>query len=255
MILSIDNFIGDMFVKHKDNVLISRGLDLSTKIARYMNIDYLYDLLCGGKRFRVYNRSCFSDLSETKDYGTHGFNVFHIVSNKTPDELKRECDLCGELKKNCKNMCVWCWSKDIINKNGDNECAERYLMWKAYTDGVIGCRIETTIGKLIESFDDNYDYVIGEVSYGDRNDKRVEDEHSVTAWELFTKNHYYADEQEVRLVVLSKQKEDYIECVNLQCLLTKITISPFIPQEIVKEIVFVRKYRLFIFLLSDNKMI
>jgi len=201
-----------------------------------MKIDYLYDLSCATKKFRVNNRNVFSDLSETKDVGRHNFNIFQIVSNKTQEETKRECETCANLRKACKDLNIWCWSKDIVNVKEKDECVERYLMWRAYTNGIIGCRIETTVEKLLEALDSRYDYVLGEVIYGDRNCNRIITEQSETTWDLFHKNYFYADEQEVRLVVIPKQKENYIECVNLQNFLTKITISPFIHRNIAEVI-------------------
>ena len=224
--------------QNKNNVGIVYGLDYNTKIARYMPIEYLYAILYGSRKFPIYNRNHFTDLSETRDKDIHGFNIFQIVSNKTPEEIRQEGDECRKIHKESKNLCVWCWTKDVVKIKEEEKCQERYLMWKAYTSGQIGCRIETTVSKLIDALDANYQYKLGNVIYGDRNCKRIETTQSAACWDLFHKNLFYADEQEVRLVVMSPSGEEKIECVKLsQQFITKITISPFIQREIAKMIV------------------
>lgn len=216
---------------------MARGLSLDTKIARYMPIEYLYTILRNEGKCAIYNRGFFTDLSETKDKGIHGFNVFQIVSNLTPEEVRQEGDECRKIHEESKYRCVWCWTKDIIKINRKEECQERFLMWKAYTNGQIGCRIETTVKKLLEALDTNYQYQLGEVIYDDRNCKRIEDVQSAGYFDLFYKNRFYADEQEVRLVVMTPQKMEKIECVRLQQFITKITITPLISRDIANLIV------------------
>ena len=124
------------------------------------------------------------------------------------------------LKKAVKNVLVEykaiCEPEDIkLEKISDfkSDISELFMEW----------HLDVISIDVIEALDTNYQYQLGEVVYGDRNCERIEDVQSAGKFDLFYKNRFYADEQEVRLVVMSPSKKEKIEwTINLLLMATQI---------------------------------
>jgi len=213
---------GDKKVIFKNNCPI---VDLNTRIARYTSLYSLIDLLYY-KRLFVQNRLNFDDLRETKGLSRSKESLPHIrmaESYKTRlwwNNIEKD-------RRRFLQTCVSCWTMGI--KNGEG-IEESYLMWKAYANGSVGCRLETSIENFMNSIEETpSDIIIEDVVYGDCNMLKGAEQL------IFHKESCYKQEEELRIVVLSNNnKGEYLK-LDLDKLFGdktdkfKITLSPFAP--------------------------
>ena len=190
-----------------------------TRIYRYMRLSTLLDMLYYGK-MHVSNRLNFTDLREKKgiDNTVEPLPLFNIFPNYQ-DRL-RNIRIEKE-RQSSLSICASCWTLDRRN-NGHSD--ESYLMWKAYSKDEITCRVGTTIGRLIKSITHTpSDIVISEIDY--KGESKMNEREKLT----FSKSNFYEDEQEVRMVVLSNERQGVDLDIDIQELLEEIKISPFVP--------------------------
>ena len=194
----------------------NHNLQPETKIFRYIRLSTLLDLLFYGE-LHVSNRRDFTDLREKKLLNkiTGNISVFSYVPNY------RDRQKMKEMEKKALSVCVSCWTLD---NRGNDKADESYLMWKAYSNNDITCRIGTTIGRLINSIKETpSDIVISDVDY--QGQKEMNEYENL----IFRKSLFYEDEQEVRMAVLSDNREGIDLKINKSTLLNEIKLSPFIP--------------------------
>ena len=167
-----------------------KNINLGTQIYRYMKIDDLIRSI-RDEKLHFSNIQSFEDSRETNrlDYTRENNPPLKPILNYYQrNNVKRI--------ERSLNLCASCWTFDIrVNNQPD----ESYLMWKAHSgDSGISCRVETTIGNLINCIEsERYDLVVSDVIYGDT---RELNEYEYT---LFHKSIYYDQEQEVRMVILA----------------------------------------------------
>ena len=209
--------------------LHNKTIDRDTIIYRYIKVEYLNNILREGRIF-VPNIQMFEDEREMK--GLHE-SIKNIPNLRIIPDYKMR-----QYKKRIMrtlNLCVLSWTMDN-RLNGKQD--ESYLMWKScslqksnITEGGNAlykiepyCRIETTIGNLIDSIEVNtHDIVISDVIYGDT--------YELNDYEylLFRKSIYFDQEQEVRVAALSKNPKGTFIKINVEKMLedTEIIVSPF----------------------------
>ena len=195
----------------------NHNLQPETKIYRYIRLSTLLDMLFYGE-LHISNRRDFTDLREKKlpNKITGNLSEFSYVPNY------RDRQKMKEMEEKALSVCVSCWTLD---NRGNDKADESYLMWKAYSNNEITCRIGTTIGRLINSITGTpSDIIISDVDYlGQKEMNEYEDL-------IFRKSLFYEDEQEVRMAVLSSNREGVDLEVDNSILLNEIKLSPFIPQ-------------------------
>ena len=209
--------------------LQNKKINRDTTIYRYIKAEYLNKTIREGRLF-VPNIQKFEDVREMKGLQEEIQNIPKlrpILDYGTRQYTKRIMSTLG--------LCALCWTTDN-RLNGQSD--ESFLKWKSYslqksniTEGNNAlyrvepyCRIETTIGKLIDSLESTtHDLVISDVFYGDT--------HELNDYEylLFRKSIYFDQEQEIRMAVLSNNPKGTFLKVNVGKLLdgTEIIVSPF----------------------------
>ena len=203
-----------VFVKGHNYKLVSE-----TKIYRYMRLSTLLDMLFYGK-MHIPNRLDFTDLREK-----NGLNkLVEELSSFSSVPSYREKQIMKRMEKDRQralSLCVSCWTLDQRNNQTNDES---FLMWRAYSKDDIVCRVGTTIGQLIDSVrGTSYDIIISDVDYkGEKEMMEYEDM-------VFRKSIYYEGEQEIRMVVLSDNKQGIDLSIDIGKLLDEIKISPFVP--------------------------
>ena len=197
----------------------NHNLQPETKIYRYIKLSNLLDMLFYDK-MHVSNRQDFTDLGEKDGLkripeGTPSIYSFSAIPSYH-ERIRK-----GRQNRKTLSVCVSCWTFDNRN-NGKTD--ESFLMWKAYSNNEITCRIGTTIGRLINSITDMpSDIVISDVDY--QSQKEMNEYEDL----IFRKSLFYEDEQEVRMAVLSDNREGIDLKINKSTLLNEIKLSPFIP--------------------------
>lgn len=190
-----------------------------TKVYRYIRLSTLLDMFFFDK-MHISNMQDFTDLREKKGLKKIVKELSSIYSfSAVPNNRDRRRE--EKFKNRTLSVCVSCWTFDRRN-NGKTD--ESFLMWKAYSQGDIICRIGTTIGQLIDSIKETpSNIVISDVDYKGK----IE----LNEYEnlIFRKSIYYEDEQEVRMVVLSKNRNGVDLTIDNSILLNEIKLSPFIP--------------------------
>ena len=209
--------------------LHNKDIDKGTIIYRYIKVEYLNKTIREGKLF-VPNIQKFEDVRETKGLREAIKDIPEL--RPIPNHWMRQYK--NRIMRTL-NLCALCWTTDN-RLNGLPD--ESFLMWKFYSlqksnisEGEKAlyriepyCRIETTIGKLIESLvAKTHDIVISDVIYGET--------HELNDYEylLFRKSIYFEQEQEIRMAVLSKNPKGTLLKVNVEKLLedADIIVSPF----------------------------
>lgn len=168
-----------------------KGWEDNIPIYQYMDLDYLFSLL-EGKRYFV-NRKChFEDNGESvlPSKSLFGFNTYGIQLKD--EEIEKKSQGVSKKLQKYKDSAFWltsCWTKDNT---------ENLLMWKNYTTK-IGVRIKSNINNFVASIDtDKYTIVCGVISYDGYTSKPFEEC-------IFSKEHYYKNEDEVRFFFFGKQ--------------------------------------------------
>lgn len=197
-----------------------RKLSFDTKIYRYMRMSTLTDMLFYNM-MHVSNRESFTDLREKK-----GLNVIVEEISSQPNYIpsyrdKLRIKRMEKDKQRFLSICVSCWTCD---KRSDGYTNENYLIWKAYANNDIVCRIGTTIGQLVNCIKKtSCDIAISDVDYSGKTEMNPYEEL------VFRKSIFYEDEQEVRMAVLSNNKAGVDLEIDNNILLNEVKISPFIP--------------------------
>ena len=216
-----------------NGIYVHKDIDderLNMPIFRYMPFEYLLSLI---KENRLYiaNRSSFTDLTEQGNILNLKFESTMLVVNRNKKMEKKMSDRIKERRESAYNVCASCWTKDTYTYGN-----ESFLMWKCYSGSKICCRIETTIGDLINSISTKgitEDIVLSEMNYVDfqQNKYMGNIQHY-----LFEKPLAYTGEQEVRLYVMSNDEKIYLE-INPFTMIRKILISPFIDNDFSKILI------------------
>ena len=225
--LTIDSFREEDYVRLMDKIYVHKSIDLKKKIYHYLSSEYLL-LILETNKFRFSNRNHFTDLSENgKKYDPH--KCFRL-SYSSPDKDEREINLKreNELSKKIEssyNICVSCWTYDThFVEKLDKQVEEDFLMWKAYTWGITGVRIETTIDDFLNSIKEYpCDIVIRNVEY-----KRESFTNNVEE-SIFTKTIYYDKEQELRICALCSSSELFLD-IDVSKMIKNVMISPFVSK-------------------------
>lgn len=198
---------------------------MATKIARYTGLANLIDIMYYHRLF-VPNRQNFDDLRETKGLRRYRDSIPQIRSSASHNSVLWWNSIEND-RRRFLQTCVSCWTMGIVN--GDR-LDENYLMWKSYANGNVSCRIEISLGQLLDSITNiPEDIIIEDVVYGEYG--QLNNNESL----LFHKSRFYALEQELRLVVLSNNARGVHLTLNVDELFGntadtfKVTLSPFAP--------------------------
>ena len=196
------------------------NINMDTKVYKYMKLSHLLSLI-HKKEFYVPNRARFSDLRDKQGFEKHipkhqfDFSISPVYSNRKDQNFYKNIE---DERKKAFSLCISCWT---MNLNANESINESFLMWKAYGNNEIGCRIGTTIENLINSIIHiPYDIIISEVNYyGELT--------GINNY-IFGKSIYYESEQEVRMAVLSENEHHIQLEINPYSMLQEIILSPFI---------------------------
>jgi len=223
--LTIDSFREEDYVRLMDKIYVHKSIDLKKKIYHYLPLEYLLPILENNK-FRISNRRNFTDLSEKGQKGD--IKKCFRMCYSSPDNKEREINLIRENELSEKirisySICVSCWTYDTHIVEGlGNEVDENFLMWKAYTGGITGVRIETTIDDFLNSIKETPCYILV------RNVEYKKESFTNTVEEsIFNKTIYYSKEQELRICALCSADKLCLD-VDVSKMIHGICLSPFI---------------------------
>ena len=225
--LTIDSFREEDYVRLMDKIYVHKSIDLKKKIYHYLPLEYLLPILENNK-FRISNRRNFTDLSEKGQKGD--IKKCFRMCYSSPDNKEREINLIreSELSKMIEisyNICISCWTYDVHKIEESHDIVEEdFLMWRAYTRGGTGVRIETTIEDLLNSIKVTpYNIIVRNVEY-----KRESFTNTVEE-SLFNKTIYYSKEQELRICALCSDSELFLD-IDLSKMIHNVLISPFVSK-------------------------
>lgn len=201
------------------------NISQSTRIARYTSLSNLVDIMYY-HRLYVPNRQYFDDLRETKGLRRYREDIPQIRSFASHNSVLWWNSIENDRRRFLRT-CVSCWTMGTVN--GD-KLDENYLMWKAYANGNVTCRMETTLGNLLRSITKiPEDIIIEDVVYGEFS--HLNSNESL----LFCKSRFYALEEELRFVVMSNNAKGVHIGLNIDKLFDNsedkftVTLSPFAP--------------------------
>ena len=209
---TIESFRGDDYIYYSPKVCYHKDLSYDTKVFKYFNVDFLVEMFVSKKMY-IANRRAFTDRREQG--WKEDLKLFFSLKPAGNSKWAREERIRMSMERQyAKELCISCWSKD-----SHDGCDESYLMWKAY--GENRCRIETTLGKLLNSldFDDN-EVVIRPVIY-----KNESTDYTVSDL-VFSKTLEYKDEQEIRICIFKKNNSIELPIKDWS-FIKKIRLSPF----------------------------
>ena len=199
------------------DIFVQKGLDLDTKIYRYTCLDTVLHILSRSEYY-VSKRICFTDKNEQGLYRNlkYSFDLFP-VGGDAPEYCEAYQKYVREQKNAAMQAFVSCWTEK------ETEC---YLMWKSYASGGIGVRMETTIGKLLGSLQNNSVKI-----YCARVEYKPEGYRDTWFKRMFVKKEEYEQEQEIRICLRPENAEQRC-CNGLPFKLTKpfitsVVLSPF----------------------------
>lgn len=231
--------LGEVFRDYETigNVHIRKSLwqHKDTKIYQYLRVNYLLVLL-RKKALYVNNRSLFSDVRERgmMDSLKYDFDIFLTHPHNKEERKKNEEELerLTTLRELAYKSCISCWTKGVAYPTN---CEEMISEWDHYGAGKAQygdmCRIETTIGQLVDSIKCNsLPMWLSEVQYAD------EEWQICTEKRIFWKYHAYEQEQEVRLCIDTRQKHINL-AISPENLINQICLSPYIPKSDAKSII------------------
>ena len=224
--LDISNYLEINGVYVHNNIIDS---SFNLPIFRYIAYEHLLSLINQGKLY-VSNRSNFTDLSERSQMINMKYELPLIVHSRSKKKNEENVKLAEAKRKAAYNVCASCWTKDC-HTYGD----ESFLMWKCYGGSKVFCRIETTIGKLINSLSiaDSYNVILTEMNYVDYKQKKYMG--NINHY-LFDKPIAYTGEQEIRLYVLTRKTHVLLD-INPFSLIEGILITPFIGRNLSKILI------------------
>lgn len=225
--LSVDDYriINGIYV-HKDIA----DAKLNMAIFRYMPFEYLMSLI-KKKTLYIANRSSFTDLTEKGEMLNLKYESTLLVSYRNKKEEKRMNASIRGRRVSAYNVCASCWTKDTYTYGN-----ESFLMWKCYSSSQPVCRIETTIGDLINSISTEGitdDIILSEMNYIDYKQNKYMG--NIQHY-LFEKPVAYTGEQEVRLYIMSDKKQINLN-INPSTMIKRILISPFVSNDLSKILI------------------
>lgn len=218
------------FLQYGKNIFIQREEQLDMPICRYTSLANLLFLFDG--KYKVNNRRCFSgDKTEIGEY-KHKWMKFPfstLVGDNKTDEYRYGQHYHSEQEYLSQYLYISSWTDDLT---------ESYLMWKAYTSGSNGVRIETTLRKLLNVLKQNikdckifcafssYERLRPKISQFDK---------------VFLKQAEYKSEQEYRIAVvpvnLSTARHQSQYCIEFtEGFIDKIVLSPFMNKSDAKTL-------------------
>lgn len=199
---------------------LDERFSIDTPIFRYMKLEYLFQMLNQRNLF-IANRRSFSDVCDReccrKFIPTPAlpYNIEEVPSYRTRKYNREQ----KETIEQTKNLCISCWTLD-------NDQNENSLMWRAFKNGDLMCRIQTTPNRIIQNVECEYNLLISDVYYGNRGCPTMERF-------TFNKTPFYSDEREVRMVLAYETKENIsIHLNNIFEVIEGITLSPFLTPQI-----------------------
>ena len=225
--------------------------DESTKVWRYIDFTKFVSLLDSSSLY--FTRA---DKFEDPFEGARGFKYqedeayktvtkFHELQilaahkdeNFTQSDLDREvADSMTKAKENYANLrkkiFISCWHANEV---------ESEAMWKLYTSSVSqGLAIQSTVGKLIESIEENTDVEVGKVKYVD-----YEQPLKANMNPYWYKRSSFSHENEIRAIIVDDKCTDsgVMRRANLPLLFENIYVSPLAARwffELVEQVL--KKY-------------
>lgn len=200
------------------DVFVQKGLDIETKIYRYTSLDTLLHILSRSEYY-VSKRICFTDKNEQGSFRNlkYGFDMCP-VGGDAPEYCEAYQKYLQEQKVEVIQSFVSCWTEKET---------ESYLMWKSYASTVIGVRMETTIGQLLKSLQNNPVKI-----HCARVDYKPEGYKDTWFKRIFVKKEEYEQEHEIRICFIPENAEQRC-CNGLPFKLTKpfitsVVLSPFL---------------------------
>ena len=210
------------FFRYAENIFIQSEDQVDLPICRYISLMNLLFLFDG--EFKVNNRKTFwGDKTEKGEYKQKWmeYPFFTPAGQKLTNEQRLECQYHSEQEFLSQYLYISSWTDDLT---------ESYLMWKAYTSGGSGVRIETTLRKLLEVLQPGitgYKIFCGFPSY----------ERSRPKWsqfdKVFLKQDEYRSEREYRIAFvpndMTAARRQSQCCIEFsEGFIDKIILSPFL---------------------------
>lgn len=218
------------FFQYAENIFIQCKEQLDLPICKYTSLANLLFLFDG--KFKVNSRRTFyGDKTEMGVYKRKWLKYPYYASSgqEISDEQMKERQYHSKQEFLSQYLYVSSWTYNLT---------ESYLMWKAYTSGGNGVRIETTLRKLLEVLKHNIQdckIFCAKSSYGKLRPKISQFD------KVFLKQDEYRSEQEYRIAIVlnnlsaSRHKSQY--CIEFsEGFIDKIVLSPFISTSDVKDI-------------------
>lgn len=218
------------FFQYAENIFIQSEEHLDLPICKYTSLANLLFLFDG--KFKVNNRRSFSgDKTEMGVYKRKWlkYPYFAPHGQKITDEQLTELQYHSKQEFLAQYLFVSSWTYDLT---------ESYLMWKAYTSGGNGVRIETTLRKLLEVLKSNIEnckIFCAKSSYEKLRPKTSQFD------KVFLKQEEYKSEQEYRITIvpnnLSTARHQSQYCIDFSDgFIDKIVLSPFMSTSDVKDL-------------------
>lgn len=198
----------------------SEIVTLDTPIFRYLSLDKLLAMLDRSELY-VCNRKYFSDLQDKNGHNKVN-SLESLLRQIEPAKTWKNKKFLTEQQRDKEyiyNICISCWSMDLLNRK---EPSENFLMWKAYKSSDLMCRIGTTIRKLISNINPISNVIVSDVVYGECNLPLIDKY-------IFNKSEYYIGENEIRLAFIDATSSHIaIPITDINDFIESITLSPFI---------------------------
>lgn len=214
----------EQFTEVDEGVFIYKesAVTLDTKIYKYMDLKALFGI--SKKKFRVSRRKDYEDYFEHGKVTPRCVEGWRTVNTPVALNELKEREECRKFRESSAELQCTCFTKNS---------KELHCMWKSFTSGYTGIRVETTIRDFIKSLTINdYDVFIGSMEYskydiGAGNRMRY----------LFTKDECYYPEEELRIYFVPKNRNinicNHFE-INGIAWIHKVILSPFIPDSLLK---------------------
>ncbi len=223
---TVPQFEEKRFKEIADGVFVFEGQDISleTKIYKYMDLSALFGIMDG--HFRISRRKDYSDVYE------HGVVTLRCAEfllpageSATENDRKRRAEY-EKFRKSAANLLCSCFT--VAHD-------EMHCMWKSFTSGYTGIRIETTVGAFAESLKDKgIKLFIGTMRYYSIDMGAID-----RTGYIFAKNKCYSPESELRIYFKLEEKTEcggynqfdencYLN-VDGSKLVQSVLLSPFIP--------------------------
>lgn len=208
--------------------------DLSMKIYRYIDIDYLEELLRDNKLF-VNNRKNSEDLFEHEESANHGRKDAGIqicITSPTTTKKPQESHRLSQAEKEDYHICISSWADE---SRLNNKTDENIFSWGYYSKNLPQnhylCRIETTMEDLINSIQEKQLNIwIGRANYHIGSSKWFLNNR------IFGRPQEYEVENEIRMCIQQVTDDNYYLRINPAKMIHEIRISPYCPIDKAKKI-------------------